>query len=282
MFCSNSFNVFLVLWMLLSGVVGMTAQVMPEDIPVEYVKAQRVRFRLPSSNPALPGTHNIYPGVRVTVRYLSKDKPLKGVNKDFSQFSLYESDPDSPSTMMLRNLNLGLDFFLSFKPDQQNPLLSYILIDLPAHSLPDSLSKLKISGSLALLSDHHTAIDTTASVPLMIGELLQAGPYTFSIHELRKPDFSNDQLELTLVSDNKPQFSKDNILHIHFFDQAGKTIRTTHKGSVSINNYVKDVYSLNINPGRIVAEIVYIKNQDHFVAPVNLRLSDPLTPPATP
>jgi hypothetical protein len=282
MFCSNSFSLFLILWLVLSGMPGLKAQVLPEDIPVEYVNSQRVRFRLPNNNPAFPDTHNIYPGVRLTVRYLAQDQPLKGVNKAFSQFSLYESDPNSPSNMMLRNLNLGLDFFLTYKPDPQNPLMAYILIDLPAHSLPDSLSKLKVSGSLALMSDHQTAIDTTASVPLMIGELLQAGPYTFSIHELRKPDFSNDQLELTLVSDNKPQFNKDNILHIHFFDQAGKTIRTTHKGSVSINNYVKDVYSLNINPGRIVAEIVYIKNQDHFLAPVNLRLSDPLTPPATP
>jgi hypothetical protein len=39
---------------------------------------------------------------------------------------------------------------------------------------------------------------------------------------------------------------------------------------------------LNINPGRIVAEIVYIKDQQYFSMPVALRLDGSLGPTLRP
>ena len=258
--------------------IAVHAQLAPEEVPVELISVQRVRFRIPNSDPTIPSTHRIRPGLRLKMSYLSPQQPIKGVSKKYSDFAIYNSD----GTSVYARLNQGLDFFLDYKPDQANPRLAIFTLDLPCNTLPESLENLQINGSLSMLSDKQTAIDTTESVPLMIGEMLQAGPFAFTIHELRKPDFTNDPLEITLVPDRNTRLHKEDILHINFFDQTGKTIRTTSRGSIALKDYVKEIYSLNINPGRIVAEIVYIKNQEYFSTPVVLRLRDTVGPGGAP
>ncbi len=264
-------------FLFLSG-FELYAQPAPEDVPVELISVQRVRFRLPNTDPTIPSTYRIRPGLRIKMSYLAPELPIKGVSKKYSDFAIYDSD----MTTVHAKLSQGLDFFLDYQPDVNNPNLAIITLDMPCYSLPDSLENMQVVGSLSLLSDKQTAIDTTESVPLMIGEVLQAGPFTYRIHGLRKPDFTNDPLEITLVPDKNTRMHREDILHINFFDQTGKTIRTTSKGSISINDYVKEIYSLNINPGRIVAEIVYIKNLEYFSMPVALRLDGTLSPTLRP
>lgn len=255
---------------------------LPEVQKIQFTTSQRVRFKIKNTDPSIPVTHQIYPGVRVQLEYLSPDKPVKGISKPNSSFILYNYNSTNPQNVLLDRLNEGLDYYYEFKPDPANPRLARITLDLPAKRLPPNLNDVRITGDLSLLSDRQTAIDTTPSVPLMIGEKLNAGPFSFTIHELRRPDFSNDALEIALVPDKTTLLNKGNILHMHFFDKAGKTIRTTFKGSISMNDYSKEMYSLNINPGRVVAEIVYIKHENFFTLPVNFRLSDPVAPGGTP
>ena len=249
---------------------------------VQFTGSQRVRIKIKNTDPSVPVTHNIYPGVRVHLEYLAPDKPVKGISKPKSSFILYNYNSKNPLNVQLERLNEGLDYYYEFKPDPANPRLARITLDLPAERLPPDLDDVRITGDLSLLSDRQTAIDTTPSIPLMIGEKLNAGPFSFTIHELRRPDFSNDALEIALVPDKNTLLNKGNILHMHFFDQAGKTIRTTFKGSISMKDYSKEMYSLNINPGRVVAEIVYIKHENFFTVPVNFRLRDPVAPRGTP
>ena len=248
---------------------------------IRFTGSQRVRFKIENHDPSIPVTHQVYPGVRVFLEYLSPDQPVKGISKPNSDFILFNYDPTNPRLIQLDRLNLGLEYYYEFQPDVANPRLARITLDLPANRLPDKLSQVRVTGNLALLSDRQTAIDTTPSVPLMIGETLNAGPFSYTIHELRRPDFSNDALEIALVPDKDTLLNKDNILHMHFFDQTGKTVRTTFKGSISMNQYSKEMYSLNINPGRIVAEIVYIKLENFFTLPINFDLRDPVAPKGT-
>ena len=118
-----------------------------------------------------------------------------------------------------------------------------------------------------------TAIDTSSIIPLMIDEKIKVGPFLFQIVGLRRPEFGGDALELTLVPSQFTKENRDDILHINFFDPTGKRIRTKTKGSVGTKKFEKVIYSLNINPKKIVAEITYLK--DKSVKMIHDLLPDP-------
>ena len=105
----------------------------------------------------------------------------------------------------------------------------------------------------------------------MIGQDIKAGPYSFEILELRKPTFGGDALELVLKPDQFTRDNNDNILHINFFDQTGKTIRTKSKGSIGTEKFEKVVYSLNINPQKVVTEITHLKEKSYFMVPFEIK-----------
>ena len=90
----------------------------------------------------------------------------------------------------------------------------------------------------------------------MIGEKIKVGPFIYFIRELRRPDFGGDALEIVLTPDQFTLDSKENILHINFLDETGKSIRTKSKGTIRTTKAHKSIFSLNINPKNIITEIV--------------------------
>ena len=144
-------------------------------------------------------------------------------------------------------------------------------MDVPARSLISVGNQFRANGRIAFLTEKETAINTSRIVPLMIGQDIKAGPYSFEILELRKPTFGGDALELVLKPDQFTRDNNDNILHINFFDQTGKTIRTKSKGSIGTEKFEKVVYSLNINPQKVVTEITHLKEKSYFMVPFEIK-----------
>ena len=144
-------------------------------------------------------------------------------------------------------------------------------MDVPARSLISVGNQFRANGRIAFLTEKETAINTSRIVPLMIGQDIMAGPYSFEILELRKPTFGGDALELVLKPDQFTRENNDNILHINFFDQTGKTIRTKSKGSIGTEKFENVVYSLNINPQKVVTEITHLKEKSYFMVPFEIK-----------
>ncbi len=237
---------------------------------LELVNYQIVRFKLPQKN--TPGTlrGQLTPGFRFTFLYNSPDQLIKGVSRQMSHVELYSATHSSESGLKLERINAGNSFFINYRPLEGGKYY-YVMLDVPARSLISVGNQFRVNGRIAFLTEKETAINTSGIIPLMIGQQIKAGPYRFEILELRKPAFGGDALELVLIPDRFTRENKDNILHVNFFDQTGKTIRTKTRGAIGTDNFEKVIYSLNINPQKIVTEITYLKDKSFFMVPFEIK-----------
>lgn len=241
----------------------------PQD-HLELVNYQIVRFKLPQKNQ--PGTlaGQLTPGFRFTFRYRPPNQIIKGVSREMSHVELFGAVNNSQSGVSLERIDTGDDFFVKYRPADAGKTY-YVTMDVPARSLISVGNQFRANGRIAFLTEKETAINTSRIVPLMIGQDIKAGPYSFEILELRKPTFGGDALELVLKPDQFTRENNDNILHINFFDQTGKTIRTKSKGSIGTEKFEKVVYSLNINPQKVVTEITHLKEKSYFMVPFEIK-----------
>ena len=237
---------------------------------LELMDYRIVRFKLPPQNfqRTLPG--QLTPGFRFTFRYNSPDQLIKGVSKEMSNVELYGATQSSESGLKLERLNASDNFFINYRPLEGGQSY-YVTVDVPSRTLISVGNQFRVNGRIAFLTEKETAINTSGIIPLMIGEKIKAGPFLFQILELRQPEFGGDALELVLVPDRFTKENKDDILHINFFDQTGKTIRTKTKGSIGTAKFEKVIYSLNINPKKFVAEITYLKDKSFITVPFEIK-----------
>lgn len=265
------------LWLLAAPLLELHAQREARAISIskpqdnlELVNYQIVRFNLPQKNQ--PGTlkGQLTPGFRFTFRYRPPNQIIKGVSREMSNVELYGAVNNSQAGISLERIDTGGDFFIKYRPADAGKTY-YVTMDVPARSLISVGNQFRANGRIAFLTEKETAINTSRIVPLMIGQQIKAGPYRFEILELRKPTFGGDALELVLVPDRYTRENKDNLLHINFFDQTGKTIRTKTKGTIGTDKFEKVVYSLNINPQKIVTEITHLKDKSYFMVPFEIK-----------
>ncbi len=237
---------------------------------LELMDYRIVRFKLPQRNAQNQTVTELTPGFRFTFRYSSPNLLLKGVSHQLSGIDLYGSTQSTKEGLNLVKVNSESSFFISFHPQKDGD--SYLIkMDVPTRNLAVFGNQFRVVGKIAFLTAKETAIETSRIIPLMIGENIKAGPFIFQIRELRKPDFGGDALEIVLVPDQFTADSKDNILHINFLDETGKTVRTKSKGNIKTINAQKYIYSLNINPKRVITEITYLKEKSYITVPFEVK-----------
>ncbi len=211
--CEKSWRLSVVIFLLGVCILSHANATQPSDVKI-YLNGLRIVKPLPNSMQELRA-FNWSPGTSVALLLSSPDGGILKIDRDNSKVTTFVDNKHGDlmkvvTSSRFGNNRAGIGMMPSISKDGTK-----CSFEVNAPGVPTKgATKLKVSGTLALVKATQKKEYTAANVVFKVGTVIKAGPIPFTVKKLGKPQWGDAVFTVTFEAKQ----SLDSVAEIQFYD----------------------------------------------------------------